>query len=132
MTEPVVVPISGLSASRWSSSPSVTAGTDSVLVSAIGDSSCAELLDLEQPDRLPEAVDHMDGGDELLAEQVAGLRHDDGHARLYRRIGGVGHGAVADPHPLDVGDRILRPGRHDTYPQAEIGGRAKAELRHLA
>ena len=77
----------------------------------------AEFLDLHQPDALAEAVQHLGGGDRLVAENVAVMRQDGGDAGAHVAFQ---HRGVTDRDPRHVGDRVARAGRQGAAGQAKV------------
>jgi hypothetical protein len=83
-------------------------------------------VDLRRPRELAEGVPDEDAARDLVAEDVARVRKDGGHARA--NAVALDDREVADAHPGDVGDRVEGAGRKDAGGQADVTG-ARAGLR---
>ena len=77
----------------------------------------AHLLDLDDPARLAETVDHVARRHDFFAEEVPRRRNNGGHTGLYRA---VGEGAVSDGDAGDVGDRIPQSFGHTADADAVV------------
>src|SRR5712692_9027105 len=100
-------------------SASATRGTLKVDVSRIG-VSLAQFVYLGGASQLAEGVAHENRAGYLLAEQVAGMWQDGGHAGAH--VAATDDGRVPDLDTSDVGDRIEPPSRQDTDLQPQVGG----------
>jgi hypothetical protein len=78
----------------------------------------SELVHLREADQLAERVADVHRGRHAVEEGIAGVRQDRRHASADR----VAHGErrMADAHPRDVGDGVVRAGREDPRLDAEV------------
>ena len=79
----------------------------------------AELFQLHEPDALAEAVEHMSGGDDLVAKQVAFMRQDgrDAGARVFRE-----ECAVPDHNARHIRDGVAGAGGQSAAGEPKITG----------
>src|SRR5438445_11590439 len=80
----------------------------------------AKFIHLGRTRQLAEGVTHENRSRHLLAEQIAGMRQDGGHASVH--IVATDDGGVPDLNASNIGDCIERPGRQDADLQSQLRG----------